>query len=66
MAKQNGTETTSISFRQDVIEALEEYCQRQDVSRSDVVNQAVKLFLLIQEERSELWKDYKRRRLNNS
>lgn len=66
MPKQNGTEVTSISFRSDIIEALELYCERNTVNRSDVVNQAVKLFLRINDDPAESWLDYKRRRLNKS
>lgn len=64
--KQNGTEVTSISFRSDVLAALEDYCERNTINRSDIVNQAVKLFLRLNDDVSESWLDYKRRRLIKS
>ncbi|MBU0907342.1 MAG: ribbon-helix-helix domain-containing protein [Nanoarchaeota archaeon] len=66
MPKQNGTEVTSISFRSDVLEALDEYSSRTDINRSDIVNQAVKFFLTAKDDQYQSWLDYKRRRLHKS
>lgn len=62
MPKKNGTEGTSISFRSDILVALDDYCERKTTNRSVVVNQAVKLFLRLNDDEDEAWKDFKRRR----
>lgn len=57
----NQQKTVSISLWEDVFEELEKYCIKIDTNRSQVVNQAIKSFLLLKWDMSAAWQAYLKR-----
>ena len=55
MFTRDTTENVSISFETELIELMEKYCFNKDVSRSRVVNRAVRLLLLAESDNPEIW-----------
>ena len=55
MFTRDTTENVSISFETELIELMERYCFNKDVSRSRMVNRAVRLLLLIESDTPDVW-----------
>jgi len=55
MFTRDTTENVSISFETELIELMEKYCFNKDVSRSRMVNRAVRLLLLAESDNPEIW-----------
>jgi len=55
MFPRDTTENVSISFETELIELMEKYCFNKDVSRSRMVNRAVRLLLLAESDNPEIW-----------
>lgn len=61
----NPTETATISFYTDILEALNEHCTRTDQNLSAVVRKASKFYLqmkdVLKDDSDDSWDDYKKR-----